>query len=247
MKKMTLKMITVLKMSITIMLMMIIFIDDSLLNAMVLEHDISDFVVEEIASTVIERSSNQLSVAVASSEEAPKEEPKKVESKPATNVSNNTPVMVNNTSSGRWVWPTNSNYIITSYFGSRWGGMHEAIDISGTGYGSNIYAANNGTVVTVKGGCVSGNLSCNSRGGNYIVIRHNENNYYTVYMHLKDIYVSVGQTVTSGQVIGSMGNTGNVSPAPTSSNPYAGTHLHFALYIGEPYRGGYAVNPMRLY
>ena len=44
-----------------------------------------------------------------------------------------------------------------------------------------------------------------------------------------------------------MGNTGNVIPVPTAASPYLGTHLHFCLYIGEPYRGGYAVNPMRLY
>jgi len=125
--------------------------------------------------------------------------------------------------------------------------LHEAVDISGTGYGSSIYAANGGVVTTVKGGCVAGDMSCNGRGGNYIVIKHNTNNYYTIYMHLKDIYVSKGQNVSRGQVIGTMGNTGNVSPAPSSSNPYAGTHLHFGLYIGEPYNGGYSINPMSLY
>ena len=149
--------------------------------------------------------------------------------------------------SGSWFWPTNNNYIITSYFGYRWGGFHDAIDISGPGYGSNIYAANNGVVRTVKGGCVPGYTYCNGRGGNYIIINHNSNNYYTVYIHLKDIYVSERQVVSRGQVIGSMGNTGNVVPVPTASSPYNGTHLHFGLYIGEPYRGGYAVNPMNLY
>ena len=129
----------------------------------------------------------------------------------------------------------------------RWGALHDGTDIAGCGYGSNIFAANSGVVTSVQGGCVAGNLSCNGRGGNYIVIKHNSNNYYTVYMHLKDMYVKEGQKVTSGQVIGTMGNTGNVIPVPNSSNPYAGTHLHFCLYIGEPYKGGYAINPMKLY
>ena len=142
----------------------------------------------------------------------------------------------------RWVWPTSSNYILTDYYSY----YHGAIDIS-SGYGTEIYAANSGTVISVKGGCTPGYLSCNGLGGNYIVIKHNSNNYYTVYMHLKDIYVYEGQTVSSGQVIGTMGNTGNVIPAPTYSNPYAGTHLHFCLYIGEPFKGGYAINPMNLY
>lgn len=146
-----------------------------------------------------------------------------------------------------WAWPTDANYIVTSFFGYRWGSMHNAIDISGTGYGSNIYAANNGVVTLVRGGCVAGNTSCNGRGGNYIIINHNSNNYYTIYMHLKDIYVSEGQVVSRGQIIGSMGNTGNVVPVPTSSAPYLGTHLHFGIYIGEPYKGGYAIDPMRLY
>lgn len=143
-----------------------------------------------------------------------------------------------------WAWPTDSNYTITTYYSSG----HRAIDIySYSGYGSNIYAANNGVVTSVKSGCVSGDLSCNGKGGNYIVISHGQNNYYTVYMHLKDIKVRVGDSVSRGQVIGTMGNTGNVVPVPTSSSPYNGTHLHFCLYIGEPYNGGYEVNPMSLY
>ena len=158
-----------------------------------------------------------------------------------------TPMVVNVAYNDYWAWPTESNYIITSGYGERWGSMHNDIDISGTGYGSNIYAANIGVVTSVKSGCVRGNTSCNGGGGNYIVINHNSNNYYTIYMHLKDIYVSVGQVVTRGQVIGSMGNTGSVAPVPTASDPYLGTHLHFGLYIGEPYNGGYAVNPMSLY
>ena len=59
--------------------------------------------------------------------------------------------------------------------------------------------------------------------------------------------VNVGDTVTAGQVIGAMGNTGYVIPAPTYSNPYGGTHLHFCLFKGEPYRGGYAINPYTVY
>ena len=103
------------------------------------------------------------------------------------------------------------------------------------------------SIIIAKGGCVAGNYSCNGKGGNYIVIKHTTNNYYTVYMHLKDIKVKKGATVSRGQVIGTMGNTGNVYPRPANRNSKAGTHLHFALYIGEPYKGGYAVNPMRLY
>lgn len=250
MKKIKTKLCTVLKMSITIMLIMVIFIDENLLNSLVLQSNNVDgnLVVQEVASTIIERNTSQLSGKVDSDNN---DTDKKVEEVVNTSTEkkeeSSTVVVLSANNKEHWAWPTNSNYRITSYYGYRWGSLHGAIDISGTGYGSNIYAANSGVVTTVKGGCVTGDLSCNGRGGNYIVIKHNSNNYYTVYMHLKDIYVSKGQTVSRGQVIGTMGNTGNVSPAPTSSKPYNGTHLHFALYIGEPYNGGYAVNPMRLY
>jgi len=223
-----------LKVSIVFMMALVIFIDSDILNEVFVEKQEDLVVMATIKPTVVV--SNK-------SLEVEKVEEEKVDV-------NNTYVaklnVVNNDTS-KWVWPTNSNYKITSYFGYRWGKLHGAIDINGPGYGSNIYAANKGVVVTVKGGCVSGNTSCNGSGGNYIIIKHNINNYYTIYMHLKDIRVRVGDNVGAGQIIGTMGNTGNVVPVPSSNNPYAGTHLHFGLYIGEPYRGGYAVDPLRLY
>ena len=142
-----------------------------------------------------------------------------------------------------WAWPTDRPYTITTYFGYRWGSMHAAIDIYGPGNGSAIYAANNGTVEVAKGGCVAGNSSCNGRRGNYIIINHNINNYHTVYMHLSSILVSVGQTVARGQKIATMGNTGEVYPAPSRSSPYSGTHLHFATTRGDPSSGGLSGNP----
>lgn len=146
-----------------------------------------------------------------------------------------------------WAWPTDTPYTITTYYGYRWGSMHAAIDITGPGYGSGIYAANNGTVVETKGGCVSGNLSCNGRQGNYIIVNHNASNYYTIYMHLSSISVSVGQTVSRGQKIGTMGNSGEVYPVPSSYSPYSGTHLHFGAYRGHPHHGGSPFNPFDLY
>lgn len=146
-----------------------------------------------------------------------------------------------------WAWPTDTPYTITTYYGYRWGSMHAAIDIYGPGHGSNIYAANNGTVVDAKSGCVVGNLSCNGRQGNYIVINHNIGNYYTVYMHMAAVNVKVGQVVSRGQKIGTMGNTGEVYPVPSSYSPYSGTHLHFATWRGYPHRGGSPFNPFDLY
>jgi len=144
-----------------------------------------------------------------------------------------------------WAWPTERPYTITSGYAWRWGSFHNAIDIAGTGYGSDIYAANNGVVERIGTGCTAGYLGCNNTQGNYVLINHNIRGYYTNYMHLKDVYVKEGQTVARGQKIGTMGNTGNVYPVPNSYNPYAGTHLHFNVYVGSPY--GSTINPLNLY
>lgn len=129
---------------------------------------------------------------------------------------------------GDWYWPTNKPYIITSPFGWRWGSLHEGVDISGTGFGSPIYAANNGVVYKAW---------YDSIGGNQVIIAH-EDNYYTMYAHMAYTpLVQAGQTVTRGQKIGYMGSTG-VSTGP---------HLHFGAYLGVPYRGGTPFNGLTLF
>ena len=130
--------------------------------------------------------------------------------------------------SGSWAWPTISQYYISSYFGYRWGKVHEALDIAGSGEGSPIFAAGSGTVVTSQN---KGSL------GQHITINHG-NGYYTLYAHLNARIVQVGQTVQKGQQIGTMGHTGFAT----------GTHLHFGLYRnGMPYRDGIPTDPMILY
>lgn len=144
----------------------------------------------------------------------------------------------------KWIFPVEGDYVITTYYSS----SHRAIDIySYKGYDSNILAANRGVVIDAKSNCNNQGSSCNGRRGNYVVIKHDILDYYTVYMHLNKIYVKVGDSVSSGSVIASMGNTGYVIPAKTVSQPYNGTHLHFCLFKGEPYHGGYAINPFLVY
>ena len=63
----------------------------------------------------------------------------------------------------------------------------------------------------------------------------------TVYAHMApgSRKVKTGDNVKQGQVLGIVGNTGNVTPRPSSTNPYAGTHLHFEVRVN-----GRPVNPI---
>lgn len=137
---------------------------------------------------------------------------------------------------GQWGWPASCSSV-SSGFGYRWGSLHDGTDIAGCGYGSNIFAAQAGTVVESKkktGGYAGGY----GDNGEYILIDHH-NGYYTIYAHLCPgcRYVSAGDNVAKGQVIGGMGHTGAAT----------GTHLHFGLWSGYPYRGGRALNAMSVY
>ena len=138
-----------------------------------------------------------------------------------------------------WGWPTNQPYVITTDYENRWGEHHDALDISGTGFGSPIYAAREGSVVSINTGCPKNGYlgsSCGSGYGNYIIINHG-NGYEIIYAHLSAVNVSVGSKVKRGQVIGAMGNSGSST----------GTHLHFGTYKGDPMRGGTPFNPWSLY
>ena len=117
-------------------------------------------------------------------------------------------------------WPTNTTRLITSPVGFRSAAStnyigstnHQGVDI-GAAWGTNILASKAGTVILAR---------WNGGLGNCVIIQHGIGGYYTVYGHMSRILVSEGQTVTQGQVIGLVGNTGN-------SN---GAHIHFEIHEG---------------
>lgn len=112
-------------------------------------------------------------------------------------------------------------------YGPRWGSLHSGWDIGSNGNaGYGIYATTDGVVR--KAEFMSGGI------GNAIYIEHTADAYWSNYMHLASISVSVGQTVKAGQRIGTMGNTGG---------DYA-IHLHYELSPdGVFHSGGNTVNP----
>ncbi|MFV0249840.1 MAG: peptidoglycan DD-metalloendopeptidase family protein [Bacilli bacterium] len=133
-----------------------------------------------------------------------------------------------------WLWPTNKPFTISSAFAWRINPitgvreLHPAIDIAGTGKGSNIYVITNGEVILSE---------YQKEAGNYICINHNVGNFYTCYAHLQTRLVKVGDVVERGQVIGYMGETGYAT----------GIHLHFEIWKGYPWKGGVRYNPCNYY
>lgn len=132
---------------------------------------------------------------------------------------------------GEFMWPVNLQYSkITSYFGLRsdpFSGAqehHGAIDIP-AGYGTPVYAANDGKVIVAES---------HWSYGNYVVIDHG-GGISTLYAHNSALLVSVGQTVTKGQQIAQIGSTGSSS----------GNHCHFEVRVSgkkvDPL--GYVVQP----
>lgn len=114
--------------------------------------------------------------------------------------------------------PVKETYRFTSGFGPRWGEMHRGIDLAARSRAP-IYATADG-VVTRAG--------WNGGYGRVVYIKH-PFGIETRYAHLARIRVKKGQSVSRGQKIGDMGNSGRST----------GTHLHYEVRIG-----GKAVNPM---
>ena len=99
-------------------------------------------------------------------------------------------------------------------------GVHNGIDLVGTGYTSDyIVAHSDGEVVSVRSNYKTTDKTGSSYG-NYVKIKH-ENGYYTLYAHMKYNTVNVknGDKVIKDQTIGYMGSTGHST----------GVHLHFEV------------------
>ena len=132
----------------------------------------------------------------------------------------------------KWVNPLpNSNYILSSSFGYReYNGynMHSGVDIIASN-GTNVYAVTDGVIFK----------DYKNSLGNYIELTPSTDQYAhssnsvklkAAYLHLSNVTVSHGATVTKGQKIGETGDTG-------SPGAY---HLHFGVITdgGSAYRNG---------
>lgn len=133
------------------------------------------------------------------------------------------------TRDGRASMPIASGYTIAARFGAigKWSRYHTGFDFSAP-VGTPIHAPETGVVTTAGSGAASG------WAGRYVTVRHPDGTS-SLYAHMSTVSVSVGQKVSAGQVVGSVGMTGRTF----------GPHVHFEIYPagvapGDLYR---AVNP----
>ncbi len=117
---------------------------------------------------------------------------------------------------GQFIWPAGGS--LTQYFS--W--YHPGIDVANR-VAPGIAASDGGTVVVAGWPDSSGY-------GNKVIIDHG-NGYTSLYAHMSNIYVSAGQVVSRGQLIGQMGSTGRST----------GTHLHLEIRFK-----GIALNPLSI-
>jgi len=96
--------------------------------------------------------------------------------------------------------------------------------------GIDIYAKKGTPVVAVSDGIVT-EVSNGGKGGRCVWVKSASHSWTAYYAHLDKQKVRTGQYVKKGQVLGTVGNTGNAKYTPS--------HLHFGIYT----KNG-AVNPL---
>ena len=127
-------------------------------------------------------------------------------------------------SNASWTTPV-SGYRLTSAFGMR---KHPVLKVTRMHNGIDMACPAGTPIYATRAGTVTRTAYQASGAGNYVSINHLDG-FSSIYMHLTHYVVSQGQTVSQGQLIGYVGNTGIST----------GDHLHF----GISYAGTY-VNPL---
>ncbi|MEK7195116.1 MAG: M23 family metallopeptidase, partial [Patescibacteria group bacterium] len=100
-----------------------------------------------------------------------------------------------------------------------------AADTSQNTFGKSVLAASGGEILAVN------NIDTGGNGYGFFVKVKAINGSIEIYAHLSSVEnLSASRAIKQGQIIGKIGNTGYVEPAPTNSNDTSGSHLHFSMY-----------------
>lgn len=105
-------------------------------------------------------------------------------------------------------------------------GWHSGVDFLSSNYGGD------GIVYPIYAGRVSLVVKNDKSYGNYVIISHNDE-YISLYAHLKTIYVKKNMIVTEDVALGTEGATGNAT----------GKHLHLEVHKGK-YSYPSNINPL---
>ena len=137
-----------------------------------------------------------------------------------------------------FLWPVPGCYNLTSCFLDR--REHYSLDIDGD-YGDEVVASYRGVVIDIFDSCTHNygdkTEACCSSWGNFVLLEHayrlkngNTTTLYSRYAHLGQVSVTVGQAVSAGDTLGTVGSTGYST----------GAHLDYEILYG-------GTSPSRLY
>ncbi|OGO53489.1 MAG: hypothetical protein A2V84_08680 [Chloroflexi bacterium RBG_16_70_13] len=123
---------------------------------------------------------------------------------------------------GAFSWPVagGGNYISRGFIYGHYG-----LDIAAD-YGTRVAAAAAGQVIFA---------GWRNNGGGYQVWIALGSGLYSTYNHMSAVTVSSGESVAEGEQVGRVGSSGRST----------GPHLHFEVWVGEIWNGGYRVNPLK--
>lgn len=142
----------------------------------------------------------------------------------ASNSNNSSASSSGGASSGGFAFPLAYSTGVTCAYGPR---VHPINGNKSFHYGVDLAAGMNTEIYATKSGTVTG-ATYGEANGYYVTINHGDG-YSSIYAHMTNYVVSVGDSVKQGQLIGYVGTTG------WSTGP----HLHFEILYN-----GSNVNPM---
>jgi murein DD-endopeptidase MepM/ murein hydrolase activator NlpD len=191
------------------------------LSGIVVKHKKAEISEIRVANELFSDNINPNSSLFIPGATAPWEEERVVVNVSASNTNTTTSISPSVSSNLTMAWPVHGR--LTSYYGYRRNPitgvrtLHDGLDI----------AAATGTPINPAMAGLVNSVGYDNVYGNFVIINHSEG-YRTLYGHMDSFSTRGGTYVTTDDVIGYVGNTGQST----------GPHLHFTVY-----KNGSSINP----